>query len=332
MLQIIDFFKAEFNNFFSLNGIIKLFESGDYSSLQTWAGISAVLSPLIPVVVVVELIIAFVHKKFNVTEYKIPFFIYVFNRVVGRYISFGLIAFCIGAFSPFAILHASLTWYWFIYGYIAWEFSHFIYHYLAHKVRLFWCLHSTHHAPERMNLSVTYAHFILEAPYADFIRTSICILAGVPPAMLFIIMFIDGTWGGFIHVGENFMRDARFGFIGKLILTPSHHRVHHAKNPLYMDTNFCNLLNIWDHIFKTYQPEMNDINIEYGITRKINAQNFFDVYFGELYYLWRDIFSAPGVLNKLKYIFMPPGWHHSGNHTTARLIRKEYVNNQKAIN
>ncbi len=331
MFEIIDLVKNELINFFSLHELIKLLHSGDYSSLRTWSGITGALSPLIPFIVVVEIILAFAHKKFRTKEYKITFFIYIFNRIAGRYISFGLVAFCIGLFSPVAMLHASLNWYWFIYGYIIWEFSHFIYHYLAHKVRLFWCLHSTHHAPESMNLSVTYAHFILEGPYADFIRTSICILAGVPPAMLFAIMFIDGTWGGFIHVGENFIKDARFGFLGKFILTPSHHRVHHAKNPLYMDTNFCNLLNIWDRVFKTYQPEKDEINIEYGITRKINAQNFFDVYFGELYYLWKDIAAAPGLLNKLRYIVMPPGWHHSGDHKTAQLIRSEYLKNQKII-
>jgi sterol desaturase/sphingolipid hydroxylase (fatty acid hydroxylase superfamily) len=75
-------------------------------------------------------------------------------------------------------------------------------------------------------------------------------------------MFIDGTWGAFIHVGENVIKDARFGFIGKYILTPSHHRVHHVRNPLYMDTNFCNLLNIWDRVFGTYQEEQKEIKIE----------------------------------------------------------------------
>ena len=95
------------------------------------------------------------------------------------------------------------------------EFAHFIYHFLGHKVRLFWCLHSTHHAPENMNLSVTYAHFFLEAPYADVIRTSICIFLGVNPPLLFLIMFIDGTWGAFIHVGENILKNGRLGFLNK---------------------------------------------------------------------------------------------------------------------
>lgn len=324
-LELLEILKNEILGFFSVNGLIDLIQSGNYSSLRTWDGITKALSPLIPFIVVLEMAMALAHKKLRAAEYKIQFFIYVFNRVAGRYISLGVTAFCIGLFAPMALLATSLTWYWFIYGYIVWEFSHFIYHFLAHKVRLFWCLHSTHHAPEQMNLSVTYAHFILEGPYADFIRTSICILFGVSPAMLFMIMFIDGTWGGFIHVGENFMKDTRFGFLGKLILTPSHHRVHHARNPLYVDTNFCNLLNVWDRVFKTYQPEQTQIPIEYGITRAINPGNFFDVYFGEFYYLGKDMISAPGLKNKLLYLIMPPGWHHSGNHKLASAIRNEYL-------
>lgn len=327
-MEILDLLKREILGFFSADGLIDLIRSGDYSALRTWNGITTALSPLIPFIVVIEMLMAFAHGRFHATEYKIPFFIYVFNRIAGRYISLGVVAFCIGLFLPLAPFHSELAWYWFIYGYIIWELSHFVYHYLAHKVRLFWCLHSTHHAPEQMNLSVTYAHFILEAPYADFIRTSICMLFGVSPVMLFMIMFIDGTWGGFIHVGENFMKNSRMGFVGKLILTPSHHRVHHAKNPLYMDTNFCNLLNIWDRVFKTYQTEQDHIRMEYGITRSINAGNFLDVYFGEFYYLWKDIAGAPGLKNKLLYVVMPPGWNHRGAHKTAGAIRNEYLKSQ----
>ena len=223
-----------------------------------------------------------------------------------------------------------MTWYWFIYGYIVWEFGHFLYHYWGHKVRLFWCLHSTHHAPEQMNLSVTHAHFFLEAPYADAIRTTVCILLGVEPVLLFLIMFIDGTYGAFIHVGENLMKDGRMGFLNKIILTPSHHRVHHARNPLYMDTNFCNLLNIWDKVFGTYQEEQHDIQIEYGITRKMDSGNFLDVYFGEFVALFKDVAKAPGLKNKLLYIIMPPGWSHTGEHQTSKLVRGAYLNEQLA--
>ena len=176
-----------------------------------------------------------------------------------------------------------------------------------------------------MNLSVAHAYFFLEAPYADVIRTTICILLGVHPALLFVIMFVDGTYGTFIHVGENLMKNGRMGFLNKLILTPSHHRVHHARNPLYIDTNYYSLLNIWDKIFKTYQEEQKEIEIEYGITRKINSGNFIDVYFGEFISLFKDVVRAPGLMNKLAYIFYPPGWDHTGNHRTAKMIRDEYL-------
>ena len=64
------------------------------------------------------------------------------------------------------------------------------------------------------------------------------------------------------------------GFLNNIILTPSHHRVHHARNPFYMDTNFCNLLNIWDKVFGTYVNEKKEIPVEYGITRKMKPNNF----------------------------------------------------------
>jgi len=120
------------------------------------------------------------------------------------------------------------------------------------------------------------------------------------------------------------------GFLNRIILTPSHHRVHHAKNPLYMDTNFCNLLNIWDKVFGTFQPERNDVPVQYGITRKMNPNSFLDVYFGEIVYLVKDIAHAPGIKNKLLYIVMPPGWSHTGEHKTAKLTRNEYLKSMES--
>jgi sterol desaturase/sphingolipid hydroxylase (fatty acid hydroxylase superfamily) len=315
--------------FFSLEGLLTIIKNGNYKALLTYDGFTAFIAPILPFILVLELIRGLLYKKFTIINYKIPFFSYLLNAVLGRYLSFGMTMVCIGFLAPYALFSISFTWYWFIYGYIIWEFAHFIYHYLAHKVRLFWCLHSTHHAPESMHLSISYAHFFLEAPYADLIRTSICILAGVPPPMLFVIMFIDGTWGSFIHIGETILPDARLGFAGKWILTPSHHRVHHAKNIEYMDTNFCNLLNIWDKVFKTYYPENVQIPIQYGITRELKKDSFIDAYFGEIIYLAKDVYQAPGIKNKISYLFMPPGWSHFGNHKTASTMKKQLLTKHK---
>ena len=311
-------------SFLGIGHVVDVVRSGDYSSLLTFDGILSAIGPFIPFLLIIELVRAGVYKKFKIDDYRVPFFIFVANRFVSRFISIAMVALCIGLFEKHAIFKTTFTWYWLIYGYVVWEFAHFIYHFLAHKIRILWCLHSTHHAPEQMNLSVTYAHFFLEAPYADFIRTSICILLGVNAPLLFFIMFIDGTWGAFIHVGENIMKDARLGVLNKWILTPSHHRVHHARNTKYLDTNFCNLLNIWDRVFGTLQREEKEIPIQYGILRKINPRNFWDVYFGEFYYLAMDIKRAPGLKNKFLYIIMPPGWSHTGEHKTAHAVKQKW--------
>ncbi|HEY4155585.1 MAG TPA: sterol desaturase family protein [Puia sp.] len=327
-----DFVKEVYDwavGFFGVADISKIIHSGNYSSLRTYKGIVAVIGPLFPVILVVEIFVALLYRKLKLIDYKIPFFSYVLNAVVGRFISIAAIAYCIGLFEKHAIFKTSFTWYWFLYGYVVWEFGHFLYHYFGHKVRLFWCLHSTHHAPQNMNLSISFAHFFLEGPYADVIRTTTCILLGVSPPLLFAIMFIDGSWGGFIHLGETMSKTGKFGPLHKYILTPMHHRVHHGRNPLYMDTNFCNLLNIWDRVFRTYQPINPDIPVEYGITRKMVPNSFMDAYFGEFVALAKDIARAPGIKNKFLYIIMPPGWSHTGEHKTASKVRGDFLKSLK---
>jgi sterol desaturase/sphingolipid hydroxylase (fatty acid hydroxylase superfamily) len=324
-MEIFEPFWNEIVNFFAITNFFQILNSGDYASFLTYDGIVAIIQPILPLLLVLEFVMGIIQKNPQTKVYQTIFLIYVFNRFVGRFIAIAVTTICIGLFQVYAPFQTSMTWYWFIYAYIIWEFAHFVYHYLGHKVRLFWCFHATHHTPEEMNLSVAHAHFFLEAPYADLIRTSICILMGVHPALLFVIMFVDGTYGTFIHAGENLMKNSRMGFLNKFILTPSHHRVHHARNPLYIDTNYCNLLNIWDKVFKTYQEEQKDIDIEYGITRKINSGSFIEVYFGEFIALFKDVVRAPGLINKSAYIFLPPGWDHNGNHRTAKMIRDEYL-------
>ncbi|MEJ4088412.1 sterol desaturase family protein [Galbibacter orientalis] len=324
-MDVFNTFIEEIINFLGISQAWDILQSGNYEALRTYEGITALIFPIIPLLILLEFILGLIYKKPQTKVYKITFLTYVLNRFIGRFIAIAVTTFLIGVLEPYAPIQTSLKWYWFLYGYVVWEFAHFLYHYWGHKVRLFWCLHSTHHAPEDMNLSVTHAHFFLEAPYADAIRTTVCILAGIKPEMLFIIMFIDGTYGAFIHVGENLIKDGRLGFLNKIILTPSHHRVHHAKNPLYMDTNFCNLLNIWDKVFGTFQNEEKNLKIEYGITRKMNSGNFIDVYFGEIIALCKDVYHAPGIKNKLAYIVMPPGWSHTGEHKTAKIVRQEFL-------
>jgi sterol desaturase/sphingolipid hydroxylase (fatty acid hydroxylase superfamily) len=322
MMNVLHILQREFLDFLGTSHWLKMAAANDYSSLLTYDGFTAAVGPLLPLLLIIEVIRALIHKNFKVSEYKLIFFTYVLNRVLSAWISIAALTFSVALLQPHAPFQSRITWYWFIYGYVVWELGHFVYHFCAHKVRLLWCLHSTHHSPESMNIFVSHAHHFLEAPYADIVRTSVCMLLGVSPPLLFIIMFVDGTWGIIIHAGEHLIRDARFGFLNRLMLTPSHHRVHHSRNALYIDTNFCNLLNIWDRVFGTLQHEQLDTPPEYGITRPMKPGSFFDFYFGEFVALVRDVANAPGIRNKLRYIVMPPGWSHTGNHKTASSLRR----------
>ena len=140
-----------------------------------------------PVLLFVEITANRVYKRFKIGDYKIPFLTYIFNAVAGRLLSLTVILFCIALFQPYKLFSTSFTWYWFIYGYVVYEFANFLHHYLAHKVRLLWCMHSTHHFPNTINLAVAYNRFFFEQPYIDFVKTSICILMGIEPAMFLLI-------------------------------------------------------------------------------------------------------------------------------------------------
>ncbi len=321
-MEILEEIISEILRFFRVGKLQTLFTEKGFDLLYTFEGITAVLSFLIPLILLYEIVRSrFIFKK-GTFGFKMPMLFYVFNRLISKVFSIAMYAWCVKVFQPFAVFQTHLTWYWFLYTYVAWEFGHFLYHYWGHKVRLFWCFHGQHHAPEHMNLSVNFAHFFLEGPYATFIRTTTCMLLGVEPAMLLMVMAIDSIWGEAIHFSEETLKDGRLGFIGKVLLTPSHHRVHHSRNDLYMDTNFCNLLNIWDHLFGTYQEELPTIKPEYGVSRIIDTNNFWDMYFGELITLGHDVWNAPGILNKVKYIIYPPGWSHTGNHKTGKIARE----------
>ncbi len=322
-MYIIEVLTDVFKEIFRYEKVIALYEKGGGDAFLNFDGITMFISFLIPLVIVYEIIAGiFIYKRPS-KGFWMPFLFKIVNRVIGQFVIIGMLAFCIKFFGQYALFQTTFTWYWCIYAYVVWEFGHFLYHYWGHKVRLFWCFHGQHHAPEEMNLTVNWAHFFLEGPYAHFIRTTTCILLGLSPEMLLAVMAIDSIWGELIHLSEDTLKKGDLGFLGKFILTPMHHRVHHSKNALYMDTNFCNLLNIWDRVFGTYQEQIPEEKPVYGVTRPVDTTSIIDMYFGELIGLGKDVIHAPGIINKLKYIFMPPGWSHTGNHQLAADLRKD---------
>jgi len=293
-------------NFFNLQQLV---QSDDLSWLLTIGGFGALVGFLIPMMVFLEMGISALKGSFCWKNFRMQVLVYFTNRVMGKVITLQL-GFTFFAFlQPYSIIDTSMTWYWFIYGYMVYDFSHFLHHYMGHRVRLFWCLHATHHVPPHMNLSVSWSHFYIENLYADIIRLGICSLMGMELQVMIMVYIIDSLWGHFIHTSEELLPDGRLGFVGKYLLTPSHHRVHHSCNPEYIDKNYCNLIPIYDRLFGTYQAEIEGVPPKYGITRDVNPQSLFDVYFGESVCLLNDIKNTTGAINKIAYLIKPPGWH-----------------------
>jgi hypothetical protein len=180
-------------------------------------------------------------------------------------------------------------------------------------------------------MTVNWIHFFAEGYYSTLIHLFILMLFGVNPAMFVVFISIDSAWGIFIHVSERTLGDGRLGILHHLIITPAHHRVHHAKNPLYLDTNFANVLPVWDWILGTLQPIRDEIKTEYGISRDLDVTNFSDLYFGELLLLYNDVKNAVGMKNKLLYIFMPPGWDPVSAAKTAAALKREFLKTHPAL-
>jgi hypothetical protein len=154
---------------------------------------------------------------------------------------------------------------------------------------------------------------------------------GVNPVMFLAIMSIDSAWGMFIHVSDRTLKNGKLGLLHNLIITPSHHRAHHASNPLYVDTNFASVLPVWDWLFGTLQPLKEEVKVDYGINRELDVTNFSDLYFGEILLLYRDIKNTPGIKNKLLYILMPPGWAPYSTANTASALRRDFLKTNAAL-
>jgi hypothetical protein len=116
------------------------------------------------------------------------------------------------------------------------------------------------------------------------------------------------------------------GWLEYIFVTPSHHRVHHASNPKYLDMNMGMFLIIWDKMFGTFQPELPEEEYEplkYGLTKNIEEQTPVNIVFHEWKQLWKDVKRKDiSFKEKWNYIFGPPGWSHDGSRLTSEQMRE----------
>ncbi|NND66639.1 MAG: sterol desaturase family protein [Halioglobus sp.] len=268
--------------------------------------------------------LAFVHfrlKRARLGEYGMAFKGLGFNILIGIAITAlagplnkTLLAIWGASLSPFNAGLGPIGW---IYGFLVYELMYWFQHWLAHKVRLLWCLHSPHHAPGAMHMFVGFNHSFLESIlYMPFMLGFLTGLLGVHPVVVVVITFVDIMWGNFLHVSDNVVT-RRLGPLEYFMQTPSYHRVHHAQNVRYMDTNYNSITLLGDWLMRTLQPLDDAEPVRYGITRDVNTSSFFDVHFGEFVLLGRDLAKSRSAREFFGYLLRAPGWQPHGEQQTA---------------
>ncbi|MBP8156055.1 MAG: sterol desaturase family protein [Leadbetterella sp.] len=207
-----------------------------------------------------------------------------------------------------ALFEIKSTVWVYIIAFIALDFSGYWVHRLAHEVNFFWNKHAIHHSSEEFNLACA-----LRQSISTFVNIFTFFLIpaaifGVKPEVIGIVAPIQlfaQFWYHTVYID-------RMGFLEKIIVTPSHHRVHHALNPEYLDKNHGQIFIIWDKLFGTFQEELPNLKPVYGITRPMATWNPIKINFKHLWLLIMDAWRADSWKDKFRIWFMPTGWRPEG--------------------
>lgn len=207
--------------------------------------------------------------------------------------------------------------YWFVL-FIAEDLAFYFEHRIDHYCRLFWAVHVTHHSSEEFNLTTGFRSSVFQPVYR-FIYFIPIALMGFHPLDIVFMYSLTQTYGILVHT-QYINKMPRW--FEAIFVSPSHHRVHHASNTIYLDKNMGMCLIIWDKIFGTFQEEIKEEPVKYGLTKPVeNLHHPINIIFHEWKGIGKDLQKKTSFINKLKYIFMPPGWSHDGSSKTARQMR-----------
>jgi sterol desaturase/sphingolipid hydroxylase (fatty acid hydroxylase superfamily) len=203
-----------------------------------------------------------------------------------------------------AIIHVDSGWLTYVVAFVALDFAGYWVHRISHEYNLFWNNHIIHHSSEEYNLACALRQSIstIVRVFAIFLLPAA--LLGVPPQVIAIVAplhLFAQFWYHTRHIGK-------MGFWEYIIVTPSHHRVHHAINSIYLDKNYSQIFIVWDKLFGTYQEELDDVPPVYGVTRPVRTWNPIKINFMHLWLLIKDAWHAKSYWDKLRIWFMPLGW------------------------
>jgi len=215
-----------------------------------------------------------------------------------------------------------IIWWSFIILFFLDDFSYYWFHRTSHENRFFWASHVVHHSSKHYNLS-TALRQTWTGSFYSFIFWLWLPLIGFHPGIIIFQMSISLLYQFWIHT-ELIQKMPKW--IELFFNTPSHHRVHHGSNPIYLDKNHAGILIIWDKLFGTFQPELKSEKVQYGLVVNIKTYNPIFIAFNEWGALFKDLNTKNiSVRDRIRYLYKPPGWKHDGTGKLSTDLKEEWL-------
>lgn len=244
------------------------------------------------------------------------------GSVAAGLVTAGAVSAVLGAVYGATPLRVGWHWWAWIACFVADDLAYYWLHRAGHRVRWLWASHVNHHSSQHYNLTTALRQTWTGFLALTFLFRLPLVAVGFPPGMVLTCAAFNLIYQFWIHT-EAITQLPRW--FEAVFNTPSHHRVHHATNPRYLDRNFAGTFIVWDKLFGTFVPEVSDEPIRYGIVRQLGSFNILRAAFHEWHAMLRDVAMAPWG-SKLAYLWREPGWSHDGSRETSDMIRRRLSN------
>lgn len=219
----------------------------------------------------------------------------------------------------FRFAELEMGWLAILVAYVATDFLFYWLHRMIHEVRFAWAAHIVHHSSEKFNLGGTSLRQSFAEPFLEALFYAPAVLLGLHPLAVLIAIEINLIYMFWVHTEKIDKLPSWFEWI---FSTPSHHRVHHARNVQYRDKNYGGTFIFWDRLFGTFEPEIE--KPVFGIPEPVNSFNPLWVSIHGWVGLAKDVWDTKGIANKIKLCIMPPGWAPNGRGETTRQLQKRF--------
>ena len=198
------------------------------------------------------------------------------------------------------------------------DFAYYWFHRWSHEVRFWWAAHVNHHSSQEYNLSTAVRQTWTGAIVGTWAPWFVLAWIGFPIELIFLQSGLNLLYQYWIHTEAIRRLPAWYEYIFN---TPSHHRVHHASNPRYVDRNYAGMFMVWDRLFGTFAAERDEEPPKYGLIHNIDTYNPIKIAFHEWVAMFRDVKRSRSLREAFTYVFGPPGWRPDGTGPTAANLR-----------